>query len=1350
VTLKDGLARPISVRSVLVVSPAGDTLGRSRKAAGRPGEVALFVLKLPAGDYVVEVMAEGFKSTSRTLSMHVGEESEWDIHLSPADDAGEFGDEAEREARALEDALGHFTEMRTGSRDKADFPADARQKALEQKRRMSDSTEGAPTLRVTAVTSPLVRVSFGSLERYVDVDLQPNSAGPHALQIPYSEEDLGYVDPSTLRIFQIDADRRTASLVEASGVDTENRIAFAQIARPGVYGIFGLPEHPAVLQAVRMFCRLDDDRPASRDRICDLILCQPELGDLRLPGRIDGNICDQCTQMTLLEGGLPERQILERPKALPSGLVAGACSWLFIGPRNVNGRVRALASHPTVGGTVFAGTAAAGVWITRDRGQSWRPCMHREYALEIGALATHPNPGGGATVYAGTGEPFWSRYRGVGIYRSTKSGAPGSWTLCGPICGSKPCNERYAAIVVDPSSITAGPAKAVVYAGGTPGGLYRSSDGGATWTSLLAKPISGLALDPTNPSIVYAAVSEEGIFRLVNGVWSPFNTGLLKVSAARLVAIAIGSRTPHTMYCKLGETVYRYDAVRTTWEALGDYGGDTCGDWNMALGVDPHDSKIVYAGGLEFWRSHDEGKMWRKIPGLHVDQHAICFDAGKPFTTYLGNDGGVFRGEYASAGAGGSWAKRSDGLLATALNHVGAFPGSGDIVGGGAQDNGTLRTVGGLTWDEISGDDGGFLVIDPADPYILYAENQEATKIRKTTNGGQTWSLANRDFPGGPWVTPIVMDGTSPKEPLRTLFAGGTNNVFSSRVSPPRWVTSSPVIDGAVNAIAIAPSSSAVLYAGSGHGQVWRSTDGGLTSANWKDVTASASGSATLPARAITDVAVHPKHPATFWVAFSGFGGGHIFRGLIPPTGATLWDDVSANLPDTPVNAIQVNPTDSQTLYIGTDVGVFRTVDGGLSWHVFDASLPNVIVSDLAINASGTRLRAATYGWGMWKLRLTGTCPAVDLYVRDNVRDTGEVRPSPSNVVDPTALGRRVYWWESADIKVDAHPYYPVDALFDGVGFDRATHQTPTPQGAAHPHPNRLYVQVHNRGPIAARDVKVKALFADASLGPPSLPSDFWSRFPHDWTATSPWSTIDPAVPFQNIPELLPHTPKVLSWSWTLPSSPSQEKCILLVVSAPADPVARRDTGPNNHNPSVIVPHDKHITLHNLHLMTVPAPPANRIPQQARVTMNNAFGHEEFFDLEIDRTWLQETARLSIVLPTGITLRVPAEELRQQGVPIDELNGREWFATQVKLAPEDWLYHVTVPANADPSRPVTRVRGILVLPDEPVTVLIVLELPDDVKLGERSRVSVIQRRGKQIVGGSTYEVQVAPRAVPVR
>ncbi len=430
---------------------------------------------------------------------------------------------------------------------------------------------------------------------------------------------------------------------------------------------------------------------------------------------------------------------------------------------------------------------------------------------------------------------------------------------------------------------------------------------------MLNKNITGLAMDPTNPAVIYAAVAFEGIYKYdsVMNTWNTFNTGF-PMGFPQLILIAIGQSAPHTMYAKLDQTVYKYDAGLMSWQSLGNYGGTTYGYWNNVLGVDPQDSNIVFAGGIGLERSFNGGAAWQPfIGGLHSDQHALVFDSTNHLNVYAGNDGGVYRGVYSSPMDVGTWAKVSDGLIVTAFNQIGTSPAGMDVLGGGTQDNGTNRTVGGLTYDNIYGADGGFLVYDPANPYVLYAEIQSGGGMGKSTNGGASWVGAGTGFPGGPWVTPIVLDPNSPPEPNRVLFAGANSQVHRTINTAANWSPSSPNVGGAVIAIELAPTTSAIVYAGSSAGTVWRSSDNGATMGNWKNITVGTiGGTATLPSRMVTDIGVHPTNPDIVFVTFSGFNGatpGHVFRGTSPDGYMTWrWDDISSNLPGIPVNAIQV------------------------------------------------------------------------------------------------------------------------------------------------------------------------------------------------------------------------------------------------------------------------------------------------------------------------------------------------------------------------------------------------------------------------------------------------------------
>ena len=1380
ITCKDGRSEPITTAARVVV--AGSAGEPHWTAKGKDGVVSTFQFDVPPGRYIIDVEAEGYKRTQDGVTVKGGAPVAKDVRLAVADEAEDDKD-ANGEKHLVDGRFTHFLSVRSPGtlrkRNPTPFPVHARTLALVHADRMVKATAEAPGLQVKRIDDPAPRSSFGSVDAFVEVrgSRRGRQFTPTMLTIPFDPHRARGIDLSTLRMFRIDPKERTFKLVEGCVPDLQLNAVQGTINQPGIYGVYGLPTSPAIRRTIDLICTFKDkivaERRAGIDtmqrRICELILCAGDLAAGGL-GNADGlgglgrasglggdfggwsgggNICDQCFGLDFGPGGPPECQILPGPVITPG------CNWTCIGPRNINGRVRSLAIHPSDGNILVAGTGTGGVWLTRDAGQSWKPLMHDEASLAIGAVAVHltdpGNPAGDFTIYAGTGEPtWWPGYAGVGVLKSTTSGA--TWTTTGAL--PAPGNIGFSSILIDPATVTSNPATTTVYAAGFPGGLYRSTDGGATWTLLRSGTIQNVVFDPAVAGGLYVTEASAGIFRYNPGTnsWSAFNAGL--ASFPQLILIAIGKTASNTMYAKLDQTVYRYDTGTATWTSLGNHGGTTYGYWNNVLEVDPQDSNIVIAGGISIERTYDGGTTWQAIGGLHADQHAAAFDSTNHLTIYAGNDGGVYRGTYATASSVGVWAKTSDGLIVTEYNDVGTSLGLYDMVGGGAQDNGTSRTTGGLTWDFIAGADGGYFVVDPTDPHIQYAESQNGG-LMKSTNGGASFGGAGAGFSGGPWVTPILIDPNSPAEPNRVLFAGSNSQVFRSINSAGSWSASSPSVGGSVLALAIAPSSSAIVYAGSSGGRVWRSSDNGATLANWADITVgTVTGSATLPSRAVTDIVVHPTDPNTLFITFSGFNSstpaGHVFRGVSTDGGVTWhWTDITSNLPDIPANAIEILTSSPTTLYVGTDAGVYRTTNGGTTWGTFGNGLPSVIVSDLALDDSGTLLRAATYGRGMWQTRLASTCPDRDVYVRDSKLDTGELLPSPSGVSDPTVVGGTVYWWQSPDIKVDAYPYFAVDALFDGVEFDTATAEDPVRNDAGHPNANWLYVQVHNRGPLSAHNVKVKVLYADASAGLPLLPTDFWANYPNDWSAASPWSTVDAAVPFQTIATLEPHTPVVLRWDWDVPVSAANHTCMLAVITSDEDPVVRSDAVLADRQLWDLVPNDKHVGLRNLHVVTGTAPFGGAPPPLFTwLDFHNPFDYHQFFDFVIDRGALSRDAEMALLLPDVVT-RHDLKKVVGKRVRVQSVRERDWWSAALKDAGKNAFRSAVTfghPDRDDCDQHLV-IPGVLLQPGKPLKVGVVVRQSRGAKPGDKSVFSLLQRVGDTIVGGSTFELRIPPAVV---
>ena len=802
----------------------------------------------------------------------------------------------------------------------------------------------------------------------------------------------GRLDPSSLRLFRWDKEYDRFRKVRGSGPGPNNRV-IGRITEPGIYTTVGIPTDPYTRMTIDMIGHLcpwlrSEPRLQAelQDRICQFILCPgPGLGEMLgdeqfmdehglpvYPGEYGGDLCERCTGIRFPEGEigggcLPEEEILGEREA-------NCTIWQTLGPWNINGRVRAMAIHPRNGDIVYAGASNGGVWVSTDAGGTWRALMHDEPSLSIGALAVHRNAMGRTTIYAGTGEPTsWPGYAGVGVLKSVDGGL--NWAMTGPFptaSGNPP--RGFAAIVVDPGNTN------IVYAAAYSGGLYRSDDGGVTWTLLRGGNYRDLIMDPNDSQVLYAGQSFTGLVKSTDGgaTWTVLGGGL--PAPPLIIRVAVSAADSNIVYAKFDRTVLRSDDGGATWTDLGDHGGGTYGYWCSHLHVDPTDPDIVYAAGVSMERSDDGGATWTSIPGgsnwqvdrLHPDQHDLVFDPNDPAVIYASNDGGVYR----SSNRGDNWAKRSDGLVITEFYDIGIGPGWPILVGGGTQDNGTLKTNGSLYWDFIQGADGGHFVVDQTDSNIIYAETQNLG-LTKSTNGGASFSGATNGIDPSdpkPWVGIIAIDPSHPiADPAnnRVLFTG-TNRVYKTTDGAANWNAVSPVLDGGlVSAIAIADSDPNTVYVGTSSGGVFKTTDGGAT---WSaDIS-----SPTMPGRFVSRIVAQRNNANMVYVTYSGFGSAtpatpeHVFHSQ---DGGITWASIdgttpATSLPDIPITSIVIDRYDPDFLYIASDVGTFRTINRGLTWAPFDDGLPNCIVTDLALDRDENSLRASTFGRGMYRREL--------------------------------------------------------------------------------------------------------------------------------------------------------------------------------------------------------------------------------------------------------------------------------------------------------------------------------------------------------------------------------------------
>jgi uncharacterized protein (TIGR03437 family) len=673
-----------------------------------------------------------------------------------------------------------------------------------------------------------------------------------------------------------------------------------------------------------------------------------------------------------------------------------AAEWRFLGPKPTgppfvatSGRVTALAVDPRDSLTVYLGAAGGGIWKTTDGGANWGPLADDAPSLVIGSLALDPsNPD---VIYAGTGEANACEtcYAGAGILKSTDGGA--TWRqLPGPFIDALGRGARVAALAVHPSNGEI--VLAAVYfvnARGLPG-IFRSADGGETWTPVLNEQQGTAVLfDRWDPDTAYAAVFGTGVFKSIDAgqTWHKSNGAdenalpagkagrielVLAESTAGMLLATLADAGPDSQGGSLG--IFRTLDGGRNWTRLNgapDHCHPLC-SYDNVLAVHPANASVLYAGGVNLYRSLDWGETWSTVNRgagtvfVHSDQHALAF-ARDGSALYVGNDGGVYSTAEPAAPAL-AWSNRNLTLGITPL-HAGLslHPSDAAIAYAGAAGNGAQKYAGAEQWETVACRDGGWTFVDPGQPSIVYASCQR-TEIRKSFNAGASWSAAmtgiNRDDRVR-LVPPLAAD---PSNPSRLYF--GTFRVYQSTDGAGAWAAISGDLAGdphVVSAIAVAPSDGNVLYAGTTNGRVQITANAAEgTEAFWAD------SSAGLPERAITQIVVDPENPYAAYATAGGYSGvadelGHLFRTTRLGEG---WSDASGNLPNVPVNDLVVDPDLEGTLYVATDIGVFRSGDGGKQWSPLGRGLPRTVVQGLKLHRPTRRLRAATYGRGMWEIEV--------------------------------------------------------------------------------------------------------------------------------------------------------------------------------------------------------------------------------------------------------------------------------------------------------------------------------------------------------------------------------------------
>lgn len=658
------------------------------------------------------------------------------------------------------------------------------------------------------------------------------------------------------------------------------------------------------------------------------------------------------------------------PTDLTTGYIVGA------------GRIDCIEFHPSDSLIFYIGSPTGGLWKTTDGGNTWLTLTDNLPSMGIADIAIHPQDP--ETVFIATGDRDAGEVYSAGVLKSIDGGLNWSTTGLSFAQSNQYIVNRLLIRPDQPDTLIAG----------TNEGIYLLSGGGASAQKVQDGNFKDLEFNPSNPRVIYAASYSYGyssVFKSVDGGLT-FNESFNGVENLniRRIELAVTPAEPDWVYALCVDKddsgfhgLYRSINSGNDWSnfsntsknLLGtspngtDEGGQ--GWYDLAMAVSPVKSTEVYVGGINIWKSISSAGDWNLVsfgypewgvsnaPYVHVDQHILEFH---PLTQdlYSGNDGGIYK----TRDQGSDWIDLSNGLEILQIYRIGLSATIPDLILMGSQDNSTIRYKD-SDFNVVLGADGMECIVDYSDPNIMYASSQRGN-LRISRDGGESFTgiKPNSEEEGG-WVTPYILHPHNPN----TIYAG-YSELYRSDNRGTSWtdITSGITSGKKLNAIAVAPSNTAYIYTAT-KTLIWRTTNNGVLWENIKN---------GLPEGIITSIAVSQYDPRKIWISLSNYSSSKERNKVFTSNdGGTTWINYSKGLPNVPANSIVFENNSNSGLYVGTDLGVYyrnREMD---TWIDFSKDLPNVIVNELEIFYPEYKLRAGTYGRGLWESNLysTGTTP---------------------------------------------------------------------------------------------------------------------------------------------------------------------------------------------------------------------------------------------------------------------------------------------------------------------------------------------------------------------------------------
>jgi photosystem II stability/assembly factor-like uncharacterized protein len=707
--------------------------------------------------------------------------------------------------------------------------------------------------------------------------------------------------------------------------------------------------------------------------------------------------------------------------------------WTGVGPMRPSGRMTDVEAHPSQPDTIYAAAAQGGVWKSTDDGVTWTGIFENYPTASIGDLAIAPSDP--KIVWVGTGEAniFRSSMAGIGIFKSVDAGL--RFTYMGLAD-----TQHISRILVHPtnSDIVYVASAGHEYTFSPDRGVYKTTDGGKTWQKVFYKNertgVIDLAMDPSDPNILYAGTAqrlryrwndpiesiESGLYKTTDGgkTWTALTSGLPDFSNGECerIGISVGKANPNVVYvvvnqqpkeaAKQGAYLYRSDDKGGSFKLVeGNEKIRATFAYGWVFGqvrVDPGNPDVVYVMGLNYFRSKDAGATWESLRGNHVDYHGMWINPTDSNHVLVVNDGGIaishdglatFKHPVnlpighlfsmaVSQTKGTFWAYSN-------IQDTGGWRGQIDMTAG--RDKITSKE-----WESAPGDESGRHAVHPTDPDVVYfvtrygggpsmvdfkkvAEAQaqaaaqaaaappaqgQAAGARRGGRLGQTTIAPDfgTEKKRAQWVSPIII---SPHDPNRLLY--GAQFVFVTDDQGKTWKKISPdltnfdpvkqgnIAYSTVWSISESPVKKGLIYAGTDDGNIHVTRNEG---GDWEKITKG------LPAELfIASIEASRFDEATVYIVVNGKRHNNFNTYLFKSADyGKTWANIATAVPGGIANVVKEDPTNKNILYLGTDLAVYVTIDGGKTWNVLGSNLPTAYVFDLAIQTGEDVAVIGTHG----------------------------------------------------------------------------------------------------------------------------------------------------------------------------------------------------------------------------------------------------------------------------------------------------------------------------------------------------------------------------------------------------